>query len=305
MSETKTSPTLESTLKSLDTEEFIDIHFYRPIGYRWALFFNKFGVSPNSITIASIFIGIAAGICFYFQSLPVNVIGMLLLVWANSYDSADGQLARMTGKKTPLGRILDGFSGDLWFIAIYAAICLRLTPEWGIWIWVLAAVTGFFHSKQAAMADYYRNIHLLFLKGKDGSELSHSPQLKENYKKMSWKRDFIYKLFETFYINYTVGQEMLSPKFQRMMQIIRTRYQGQAPEWFRTAFRQKSLPLMKYTNMLSFNTRVIALFVSLFIDMPWLYFVFEMTVLNAMLVYMIYTHEHFCDKFSKELISRS
>lgn len=305
MSETKTSPSLESTLKSLDTEEFIDIHFYRPIGYRWALFFNRFGVSPNSITIASIFIGIAAGICFYFQNLTINIVGMLLLIWANSYDSADGQLARMTGKKTPLGRILDGFSGDLWFISIYAAICLRLTPEWGIWIWLLAAVTGFFHSKQAAMADYYRNIHLLFLKGKAGSELSHSPQLKENYKKMSWKRDFIYKLFETFYINYTVGQEKLSPKFQRMMQVIRTKYRDQAPDWFRTAFRRKSLPLMKYTNMLSFNTRVIALFISLFIGKPWLYFLFELTVLNAMLVYMIYTHEHFCAVFAQELTKES
>ena len=104
MSETKSTPSLESTLKSLDTEEFIDIHFYRPIGYQWALFFNKLGVSPNSITIASIFIGIAAGICFYFQSLAINVIGMLLLIWANSYDSADGQLARMTGQKSALGR---------------------------------------------------------------------------------------------------------------------------------------------------------------------------------------------------------
>lgn len=301
MSETKISPNLESTLKSLDTEEFIDIHFYRPIGYRWALFFNRFGVAPNSITIASIFIGIAAGVCFYFESLTINIIGMLLLIWANSYDSADGQLARMTGKKTPLGRILDGFSGDLWFISIYAAICLRLTPQWGIWIWLLAATTGFFHSKQASMADYYRNIHLLFLKGKAGSELSHSPQLKENYKKMSWKRDFIYKLFETFYINYTEGQEKLTPKFQRMMQIIRSNYHDQAPEWFRTAFRRKSLPLMKYTNMLSFNTRVIALFISLFIGKPWLYFVFELTVLNAMLVYMIYTHERFCQVFTKEL----
>ena len=103
---------------------------------------------------ASIFIGIAAGICFYFQSLAINVIGMLLLIWANSYDSADGQLARMTGQKSALGRILDGAAGDFWFIAIYAAICLRLTPEWGIWIWLLAATTGFFHSKQAAMADY-------------------------------------------------------------------------------------------------------------------------------------------------------
>lgn len=305
MSEKKVSPSLESTLKSLDTEEFIDIHFYRPIGYRWALFFNKLGVSPNAITIASIFIGIAAGICFYPQSLVINIIGMLLLIWANSYDSADGQLARMTGKKTPIGRILDGTAGDLWFISIYAAICLRLTPEWGIWIWILAAITGFFHSKQAAMADYYRNIHLLFLKGKAGSELSHSPSLKENYKKMSWKKDFIYKLFETFYINYTIGQEALTPKFQRMMHVIRTQYNDQAPEWFRTAFRTKSLPMMKYTNMLSFNTRVIALFISLFIDMPWLYFLFEMTVLNIMLVYMILTHEHFCGEFTNELTSKS
>ena len=304
MSEKKTLPSLESTLKSLDTEEFIDIYFYRPIGYRWALFFHKLGVSPNAITVAGIFIGIAAGICFYFPVLNINVIGMLLLIWANSYDSADGQLARMTGQKSQLGRILDGACGDIWFITIYAAICLRLTPEWSFWIWILAAVTGYFHSKQASMADYYRNIHLLFLKGKSGSELSYSPALKENYKKLSWKKDFIYKAFEWFYINYTVGQEQLSPKFQKMMSIIRDKYNGEAPEWFRTAFREKSLPLMKYTNMLSFNTRIIALFVSLFIDMPWLYFVFEMTVLNIMLIYMVITHERFCYIFTKELESK-
>ena len=294
-------PTLESTLKSLDTEEFIDIHFYRPIGYRWALLFNKMGVSPNAVTIASIVIGVAAGICYYPTDLAINILGMLLLVWANSYDSADGQLARMTGKKTPLGRILDGAAGDIWFITIYAAICLRLTPQWGIWIWVLAAITGFFHSKQAAMADYYRNVHLLFLKGKSGSELSYSPHLKEHYREMSWRREFIYKLFETFYINYTVGQEQLTPQFQRLMNKIRTQYAGQAPESFRVAFREKSLPLMKYTNMLSFNTRVIALFISLLIDLPWVYFLFDMTVLNAMLVYMIYTHEQFCKRFMDEL----
>lgn len=301
MKEEKKRPDLESTLKSLDTEEFIDIHFYRPIGYRWALLFNKFDISPNSVTIASIFIGVAAGICFYFQDLTINILGMLLLIWANSYDSADGQLARMTGKKTPLGRMLDGGAGEIWFITIYAAICLRLTPEWGIWIWILGAITGYCHSKQAAMADYYRNIHLLFLKGKAGSELAYSPAVRETFKKMSWKHEFFYKLFEGNYIYYTAGQESFSPKFQRMMSIIRTKYKDEAPEWLRTAFREKSLPMMKYTNMLSFNTRVIALFISLFAGMPWLYFIFEITVLNAMLVYMILTHERFCAAFTKEL----
>ena len=94
MSETKSTPSLESTLKSLDTEEFIDIHFYRPIGYQWALFFNKLGVSPNSITIASIFIGIAAGICFNFQSLAINVIGILLLIWAKCLGTYLGRCRR-------------------------------------------------------------------------------------------------------------------------------------------------------------------------------------------------------------------
>jgi len=166
MTQQTTAPGMASTLKSLDTEECIDIWFYRPIGYRWALLFHRLGVSPNAITIMAIFIGIAAGVCFYYTSLTVNVVGMLLLVWANSYDSADGQLARMTGQKSPLGRVLDGFCGDVWFFTIYVAICLRLMPEWGLWIWLLAIVTGSYHSKQAAMADYYRNIHLLFLKGR-------------------------------------------------------------------------------------------------------------------------------------------
>ena len=72
MSEKETKPSLESTLKSMDTEEFIDIHFYRPIGYRWALLFRRLGISPNSVTIASIFIGIASGICFYPEYMYIR-----------------------------------------------------------------------------------------------------------------------------------------------------------------------------------------------------------------------------------------
>ncbi len=186
MAEKREEITIESTLKSEDTEEFLDLVFYRPIGFRWALFFNKLGIHPNTVTVFSIFLGIGAGILFYFPDLKYNIAGMLLLIWANMYDSADGQLARMTGKKSELGRILDGTCGDIWFITIYAAICLRLTPEWSFYIWILAAVTGYFHSKQAAMADYYRNIHLYFLKGVSGSELDNSAAHKELFATLSW-----------------------------------------------------------------------------------------------------------------------
>lgn len=301
---TTNKPTLESTLKSSDTEEPIDIYFYRPIGYRWALLFQKLGVSPNAVTIASIFLGVGAGVCFYFDNLWITILGIFLLVWANSYDSADGQLARMTKQFSALGRVLDGFAGNLWFASIYIAICLRLYPDWGLWIWALAIVTGIFHSKQAAIADYYRNTHLLFLKGESGSELDNTEDLKEKNKQLTWKDNFWSKLVLVFYTNYTKGQEDLSPNLQVLFKVLKEKFGkiSAAPQTFRDAFRAKSLPMMKWTNVLSFNTRAIALFVAVLIQMPWLYFVFELVVLNIIFVYMIYTHEKFSKEFAEEVV---
>ena len=118
---------LRASFKSDDTEEWLDVHFTRPIGLVFALFWNKLGVHPNAITILSMFLGVGAGVMFYHTDWWHNVAGVLLLMFANFCDSTDGQMARLTGKKTLIGRMLDGFSGDLWFFAIYLAICLSQT----------------------------------------------------------------------------------------------------------------------------------------------------------------------------------
>ena len=44
---------IEASFKSMDTEEFLDIYFNRPIGYAWALLFKKLKVHPNVVTIFS------------------------------------------------------------------------------------------------------------------------------------------------------------------------------------------------------------------------------------------------------------
>lgn len=293
---------INKTLKSLDTEELIDIYFYRPIGFRWAKFFNYFNLHPNVITILSIFIGVAAGVCFYYQDFKTNLLGVFLLIWANSYDSADGQLARMTGKKTQWGRILDGFAGDLWFFSIYVALCFRLMPIWGLWIWLMAAIAGlYFHARQCQLADYYRNIHLFFLKGKEGSELDSYAQQRANFEVLAWTEDFWWKFFLYFYGKYTRIQEGMTPQFQRFFTLLRRKYGGDIPQKIRDEFRIQSKPLMKYTNILTFNTRAIALFISVLINEPWLYFVFELTVLNFLLLYMRSKHEKMCYHFYKQL----
>lgn len=308
MSEDSKTTQLQSTLKSQDTEEWLDIHFTRPLGLLWARFFNHFNIHPNVVTILSIILGVAAGVMFYFPDLFHTVLGILLLVWANLYDSADGQLARMTGKKTRWGRILDGFAGDVWFFTIYAAICLRLqdecipgtTVEWGIGIWLLTAFSGFIcHGKQCQLADYYRNIHLFFLKGKSGSELDNYAKLREEFRNLTWRKDGVWMVFLYFYGNYTHSQEKLTPAFQRFRNALVARFgEKPLPEDLRSDFRRGSLPLMKYANILTFNCRAIVLYISLLLGYPWIYILFEITVMNLLFLYMRSCHEALCRRMT-------
>lgn len=297
-----------SSLKSSDTEEWFDLIFYRPIGFAWAVLARKLGIHPNAITIASIFIGIGAGVAFYYNNFWINLLGMFLLIWANSYDSADGQLARMTRQYSRLGRILDGVSSDLWFIAIYIALCLR-ENETGPWfmdhhwaIWALAALAGICHAQQAAMADIYRQFHLFFLKGKAGSELENAGLLWKQYHAMTWKKQFFPKLVMLFYANYTRTQERFTPQMQKLRRMLYEKYHSHIPKEFADKFLAGSRPLMKYTNILSFNVRSWALFIAVLVfRMPWLYFAFEVTVMNVLLVYMICRHERLCVRLQHTL----
>ena len=146
----------KASLKSSDTEEHIDLFFYRPMGFAWAKFFEKMGVTPNVVTILSIFLGVAGGVLLYFGNGPLrwlNYVGIFLIIWANTYDSADGQLARLTKQYSRVGRILDGLSGDFWFVAIYFALVFRELNYGDLWpgtffaqhswvIWVLAVAAA-------------------------------------------------------------------------------------------------------------------------------------------------------------------
>ena len=315
---------VQQTYKSSDTEEWLDRVFTRPIGYLWAKFFERLGVHPNVVTVLSIIIGISSAFFFVHGSwrtedsagLMLNILGILLMMWANFYDSADGQLARMTGKKTQLGRILDGAASIIIFVPVYCALVWRcyqyhsMEFQWlhiadternaaiyGLILFGIALFSGFVcHGGQCRLADYYRQIHLFFLKGESGAEFSTSIHQQQLYDAMPWRGHLIEKTFLKTYVNYTRQQEKATPAVQRMMLALRKKYgkENHAPQQFRDEFRRRSLPLMPLTNILTFNTRAIALYLCCIIDLPWLYFVFEIVVLSALCEYMRHKHEKMC-----------
>ncbi len=256
---------------------------------------------------------------YYYEGISglwANIIAILLLLWADVYDCTDGQLARMTGKTSRIGRILDGLAGAVWYIPLYILLIVRIyhhhSMEFG-WMGiddtpaniilatvltaVLANISGFICcAGQQRVADYYIQIHLFFLKGEKGCELENSANLKKTYDETPVEGNRIWKIFLKNYITYTRLQEKRTPEFQKLMKSLKVKYGSceNIPAEIRQQFHDRSLSLMPVNGLLTFNFRTTFLALFCLLDMPFEYFLFESIVMTLMCNYIVHRHEAFC-----------
>lgn len=321
----------KQTLKSSETEDWLDLHVIRPFCYYCALAFAKLDIHPNTVTILSMFIGAASAVffacgSFYYSGvwgLCMNIIGIVLLMIADIFDCTDGQLARMTGKKSRLGRILDGVAGFAWFIPLYVLLVWRFyqhhTIEFNLLgiedneqnvliatavVFALGLYSGIVGlAGQQRLADYYIQVHLFFLKGEKGSELDNSVRQQEIYDQMGPDTPGVERMFQKSYIGYTQKQERRTPQFQRLMKLLREKYGStdNIPAEVREEFRRQSLPLMTWNGLLTFNFRSFWLFLFCLLDIPVCNFLFEIVCMGLLCLYVNRRHEAFCKKIAEGL----
>ncbi len=322
----------KATLKSAETEDWLDLHVIRPFCYYLAVFFAKFDIHPNTVTIWSMVVGAASAVffasgSFYYsgtQGLVMNIVAIVLLMAADILDCTDGQLARLTGKKSRLGRILDGVAGFAWFIPIYHVLVYRfymhheLEFQWlGIAdteqnaliatavVYALGLVSGIAGlAGQQRLADYYIQVHLFFLKGEKGSELDNSERQQQIYDQMtpethSWAERY----FQKSYIDYTKKQEAVTPQFQQLLKTIRQKYGStdNIPADVRKRFHDASLPVIFWNGLLTFNFREAWLFLFCLIDLPAMNFLWEIVGMGLIYLYVNRRHEAFCKQINAEI----
>ncbi|AFN74502.1 CDP-alcohol phosphatidyltransferase superfamily protein [Melioribacter roseus P3M-2] len=256
-----------------------------------ALAARSLGLTPNAVTLISVIFGVAAGHLFFYQNTTVNWIGVLFLVIAEALDGADGQLARMTNTHSRYGRIFDGVAGNLWFISIYLHMSARFVAEGGSpYIFLIAVLAGLSHSFQSAMADFYRVFYLYFVQGKD-KDIDDISEVKNTYSGLSWSKSPFKKFLLRVYINYIREQYLLAKKVRELFSYVKDNLSGRVPEWFRSEYRKLNKPMIKYQNILTTNTRMIVLFITVFLGNILHYFLFELIILNAVLVYFVIKEE--------------
>lgn len=284
-------PPLEATYKARDVEGILDLYFYRKVGYRLAREFARLRITPAGVSLLGALCGVIAGHLYYYRNLTINIVGMALHICANMLDNADGQLARLTGAGGRNGRIIDGVADHLVFLSIYVHLTFRCLAEGAsplICLLVIAAAIS--HALQGAAADYYRTTYLYFVKGNESVDLDFSSSLRADYKRLSWRFQPWDKLLVAFYWNFTRQQELLSPWLKALREISR-QSAGLLPGHFGSSYRTAAQPMFKLWGLLMTNTRMVVLFVALFINRPLWFFWFELLLLNLLLVYLVQRQE--------------
>jgi phosphatidylglycerophosphate synthase len=284
----------ETTYKTREVEGVLDLYFYRRIGYWLAQAFARLKITPAGVSLIGALCGVMAGHLYFYRNLAINVAGMALHVCANALDNADGQLARLTGTGSRKGRIIDSLADHLVFVSIYVHLALRYLVEGASpLICLLAIAAGISHALQGAAADYFRTSYLYFLKrGKSFMDLDSSAALRSDYQGLSWRDQPWHKLLLALYWNFTRQQEMLSPHLKRLRETSSALFSQEIPEWFRARYQRFARPMFKLWGLLMTNTRMLILFILLFIGQPVWYFWIEVTVFNVLLVYLLYRQEN-------------
>jgi phosphatidylglycerophosphate synthase len=300
------SEAVEGTYKNRDVEGVLDLYFYRRVGFTLARLFARLGLTPTGVTLLSGIFGLAAGHLYYYRDLRVNLLGMGLHIICNALDNADGQLARLTNRGSRNGRILDSLSDHIVFVGIYLHLVLRvLATDTSPAIWLLALAAGLSHAVQGAFADYARNAYLFLVAGRARAELDSSARLRADYEQLSWRREPWQKFLLRSYLNFTLGQEMISSGLMHLREAAWHAYPDRIPVSLQDGYRAAVRPLFKWIGLLMTNTRMLILFLVLILDHPAWYFLFEVTLLNLVLACVLIRQNRLCRRFLLEIEQRT
>jgi len=147
--------TVGLAFKAYEIEELADVYFFRPLGMLCARAARALGLTPTAVTLVGAGVGVAGGALLYDQRF--GLLGFAVILLHSVIDSADGQLARMTGQVTDLGRILDGVGGYVTHAAIFLAIAASMLDRYGLGaVAVMVAGSALSTIVHAQMYDYYR-----------------------------------------------------------------------------------------------------------------------------------------------------
>lgn len=259
--------------RTSEIEEATNARFIHPLSARLVAVFVRWGVAPNAVSLTGMAAGLAAGVCYAEGTRLYAVYGLLLMLVWHVMDGADGQLARLTGKFSPSGKVLDGICDYVTFIAVYVGICVAVQAQFGAWVWALAAFSGMCHASQSAAYELQRQEYDYWGYGRGARPLK-----AEMESRAGGEGRRLYRLYIGLQTVLSGQARAFGAAFDR--QLAASPAQEGA---LRSAYRASFAPVVRRWSVLSANYRTAAIFLFAACGFPLGYFLFETVGLSLVL----------------------
>jgi hypothetical protein len=150
-----------------ELEDSLNYYLYHPLAARLARLLVPTGISPNAVSVGSALCLLAATWSFVMLAAPANwSVGLAFMLLWHVVDGADGDLARMTGRASATGELVDGVCDIFGNVVMYFAFAFWLDDTMGGWAWVWAWSAGGSHVLQLNHSETQRRLYQWRVYGK-------------------------------------------------------------------------------------------------------------------------------------------
>src|SRR5580658_1772274 len=161
----------EPIRRTTEIEEITNLYLIHPLAGLLVPLFARLRITPNVVSIAGMLFGILAAFAYYhYTDVRFAITGFVLMIAWHVMDGADGQLARFTHPYSYFGKVLDGISDNVTFLAVYTALATALSAKHGDWMYALVALSAVCHAIQSASYEAQRQEYEYLGRGKKPQE---------------------------------------------------------------------------------------------------------------------------------------
>ncbi len=284
-------------LRAPELHDPLNRYLYHPLAGRVARLLQPTGISPNAVSVAGTLSVWTAAWAFVELAWPVGpLIGFgLMLLW-HVLDGADGDLARLTGKASPTGELVDGVCDYCAQTLMYFVLAAILDDWIGGWAWPLAVLAGASHIAQTNHAETQRRYYLWWAYGVPW--LKHAQAAGDEVFR---ERNWFSQTFAWMARDYLKLADWMAPWSAKLDGLVDTAADDpRRVARIRRLVRRASRRALRLEIAVGPNPRTLILGAAMLAGSPLWYFLGEVVLLNTILVLSVRHH----NRVQRELVTR-
>jgi phosphatidylglycerophosphate synthase len=274
-----------------EMEDWLNAHVFHPLAHRLARALIPTGISANAVSVIGGLMVVAAAFFYARLDWPASVLlGFLAHSLWHVFDGADGEVARASGKASPMGEIVDGACDYAGHGILYLTLAAILDDQLGLWAWALGVAASGSRIVQSIHAESGRRTYLWRAYG-----IPWLKQAKAGEDELFRRPGLFTRISTAFARGYIALAGGMSPLAQRVDALMAEA--SAAPdrrEGARALCRRLSRLPLRLQTLLGPNLRTVALAASMAAGSPFWFLLVECTLVNLLLFWSV-RRQAICD----------